>query len=97
MAGKYFCLTQRPDLLLCRRLAHCHNATKMAWSTKLLPDIIFCQLTEAEALRGRADVNAGIWSRIKINKDERYHFLQRIEPANDALEAGLPELVHITI
>lgn len=59
---------------------------------KLLPNILFCEVTTAEALKGRKEIHSSIWSRIKINKDERYHFLQKVEPDHDALYEGLPEL-----
>ena len=37
-------------------------------------------------------MNSTIWDRVKKNKDERYHFLEKI-PANcDACGEGLPEL-----
>jgi hypothetical protein len=59
---------------------------------KLLPNILFCMVATAEELRGRADINAGLWKGIRSNKDERYHFLQRTEPVWDTLNQGLPEL-----
>jgi hypothetical protein len=59
---------------------------------RLLPNILFCEVISAETLRSRSDVNSSVWNGIKINKDERYQFLQRVEPACDALKQGLPEL-----
>ena len=59
---------------------------------KLLPNILFCMVTTAEELRGRSDMKSDIWKRVKGNKDERYHFFQKVEPAWDLLGQGLPEL-----
>ena len=59
---------------------------------KIVPNIFFCEVTTAEALRGRSDIKSDIWRRIAANKDERYHFLQRVNPSEDALGEGLPEL-----
>jgi hypothetical protein len=59
---------------------------------KLLPNILFCMVSTAEELRGRADMNSGTWRGIRTNKNERYHFLQKVDPPDDALDKGLPEL-----
>ena len=59
---------------------------------KKIPNILFCEVVTAEELRGRADINSRTWRRIGINKDERYHFFQKVEPAQDSLTSGLPEL-----
>lgn len=62
-------------------------------SDKLLPGVLFCELATAKELYGQIrQINPKFWDRIKINKDERYHFLQKIEAADDALKEGLPEL-----
>lgn len=58
---------------------------------KLIPSILFCEVTTAESLRSRG-ITSDIWKRIKINKDERYQFLQKAEPNDDVLLQGLPEL-----
>ena len=59
---------------------------------KLLPNILFCMVVTAEQLKGAAGVDSRVWARVKINKDERYHFLEKV-PANcEALSEGLPEL-----
>ena len=39
-----------------------------------------------------SDIKSNIWQRIRINKDERYHFLQIIPPEEDAFLQGIPEL-----
>ncbi|MDX2043098.1 MAG: hypothetical protein SF097_17900 [Acidobacteriota bacterium] len=61
-------------------------------SDKLLPSILFCQLTSATDMRGRDEMGSDIWKRVKINKDERYHFFQKVKPEEDLLGEGLPEL-----
>src|SRR5688572_30162624 len=48
-------------------------------SDKILPAILFCEATTAVALKDRESIDARIWNRAKINKDERYHFLQLVE------------------
>jgi hypothetical protein len=59
---------------------------------KRIPNILFCEVVTAEELSGSTGINSKIWARIRNNKDERYHFLQKIEVADDALGEGLPEL-----
>jgi hypothetical protein len=59
---------------------------------KLLPNLLFCEIALATSLRGNRTINTRIWSQVSSNKHERYHFFQRIEPADDALCEGLPEL-----
>ena len=55
---------------------------------KLLPDVLCCQMDTAKQLRGTV-VNSEIWKRISQNKDERYHFLQKVELLCDADREGL--------
>jgi len=57
-----------------------------------MASILLCKVDTAEAVRRRSDVNTGTWSRIKSNRDERYHFLEQTAPEFDALGNGLPEL-----
>lgn len=57
-----------------------------------MPNILFCEVTEATTLRGREGINSRIWKRISRNKEERYHFLQKVLPDQDTLGQGLPEL-----
>lgn len=59
---------------------------------KLLPNVFFCHVATAQQLRGAAGITTDIWRRISQNKDERYHFLQKIGAVLDALQKGLPEL-----
>jgi hypothetical protein len=62
------------------------------YAAKKIPSVLFCEVTTAAGLRGRSDINSTIWQRIRENKDERYHFLEKIESAQDAAGEGLPEL-----
>ena len=58
-----------------------------------LPNMLFCHLPTAEELRrNTSGMNSTIWDRVKKNKDERYHFLERIPEECDACGEGLPEL-----
>ena len=57
---------------------------------KQLPSVLLCQVVPAIGLKGSVDKR--VWDRILINKDERYHFLQRISPDEDAAEEGVPAL-----
>jgi hypothetical protein len=59
---------------------------------KLIPSILFSEVVTAEELRGSAGINSTIWPRVRMNKDERYHFLQKVEQVDDAFGQGLPEL-----
>ena len=64
-------------------------------SDKLLPSVLLCQVFTAVELRGdpkKGGKNSEMWKRIAQNKDERYHFLQKIEPGCDRVNDGLPEL-----
>lgn len=57
---------------------------------KILPSILFCEAQEAASLRASSDSKT--WDRVKINKDERYHFLEAAPVACDARASGVPEL-----
>jgi len=60
---------------------------------KQIPSLLFCEVATAEDLYGFVkQTNKKLWDRIRINKDERYHFLQKVEPGDDALGQGLPEM-----
>ena len=58
---------------------------------KRIPNILFCEVVTAEDLKG-SSVGNDIWKRIRQNQDERYHFLQKIEPGDDSQNFGIPEL-----
>jgi hypothetical protein len=60
---------------------------------QVLPDVFFCHLPIAEELKfPRGELNSKLWDRVHKNKDERYHFLQKIPVECDAQGKGLPEL-----
>jgi hypothetical protein len=59
---------------------------------KVIPSVLFCEVVTAADLRGGAGINSSIWGQVKLNKHERYHFLQKVEPNCDKLQIGLPEL-----
>jgi hypothetical protein len=67
-------------------------------SDKLLPSILFCEVAPAEeklALFKQQGGKAGskdFWNRVKTNKDERYHFLEKVAPVDDVRGEGLCEL-----
>lgn len=62
-----------------------------------LPNVLFCDIHEAAnyqaTLQQREDFGRRDWRRIEQNQNERYHFLQRVNPDEDALQTGLPMLV----
>ena len=55
-----------------------------------LPEILFAQLVTARELRSKG-LTSEAWRRIKINKDERYQFLEQAPQESDAQGQGLPE------
>ena len=57
---------------------------------KLLPNLLFVEVVTSNDLI--KDLDKRMKDRIKINNDARYHFLQKIEPHDDLLGEGLPEL-----
>jgi hypothetical protein len=59
---------------------------------KLLPNVLFCEVFTAAVLKGSGGMNSQIWGRVQRNKDERYQFLQKVEPIYDAVDLGLPEI-----
>lgn len=61
-------------------------------ASKLLPNILFCELWPADRLRGNQSIASDIWRRIKQNQDERYHYLQGCKADCDLGGEGLPEL-----
>ncbi len=68
---------------------------------RLIPNILFCELRSAEELaqeivdkEGSKNSNKSRqWARLKINKDERYHFFESVEQEQDLLGQGVGELV----
>jgi hypothetical protein len=58
---------------------------------KLIPNVLCCEVVEANRLSANIE-SSKIWKRIRQNNDERYHFLQKADPEQDALRQGLPEM-----
>lgn len=64
-------------------------------SDKLLPAVLLAEVFTAEDTFARiAESSRKQWDRLNVagNKNERFHFLQAVEPACDWLHEGLPEL-----
>ena len=59
---------------------------------KQIPNVLFCEVIEAEDLRGREGINSEIWRRLKKNTDERYAFLENVSAHHDACGEGTPDL-----
>ena len=58
---------------------------------KQIPSLLFCQIQSAAALKPLIP-GSTFWKRIKQNQEERYQFLQKVQPGEDALGEGIPEL-----
>jgi hypothetical protein len=69
-----------------------HLRTQDKASVKRLPSVLFTQAFAAAELRPTVG-GSDIWKRVVQNKDERYHYLQMVEPTCDSQKAGLPALV----
>lgn len=59
---------------------------------RLLPNVLLCVVVTVEELHARTPKGSDIWKRVVGNKDERYHFLQKVDPSEDALGEGLPAM-----
>jgi hypothetical protein len=60
---------------------------------KILPSILFCEVNTAEDIcRSGGVTGSSNRSQFSINKLERYQYLQKVGPLEDALHEGLPEL-----
>src|SRR5262249_54267715 len=62
-----------------------------------LPSILFCEVATAEELSRPSEgttegMNSRVWNLVRRNRHERYYFLQKVDPAEDAVKVGLPEL-----
>lgn len=58
---------------------------------KELPNILLCELWNAQELKGHHDLNSTLWRPIVQNKDERYHFLPKPKTHQDALGTGFED------
>ena len=61
-------------------------------SDKIIPSVLLCQVLTAQEQRGADKITSDIWTRIRQNKDERYHFLQAVDGSCDPKQEDLPEL-----
>ena len=66
---------------------------KRKLASKLIPNILLCELWRADELRGEQDIKSDIWRRVRGNQDERYHVLAQISREADSQAEGFPELV----
>jgi hypothetical protein len=56
---------------------------------KLLPNVLLCELWEADRLRGTQAISTNPWKRIRQNQDERYHYLSECGAEDDLAGTGL--------
>ena len=68
------------------------EAVKGGSTDRSIPDILLLQATTADELRATAPAGKDIWKRIRQNKDERYHVIERVRPEQDAVGTGLAAL-----
>ena len=58
-----------------------------------LPSVLLYEVYTAQELRdSHDDLNSKIWKPLKQNRNERYHFLEKVPKEADAEGGGLPEL-----
>ena len=71
--------------------------TRDSGSHRLLTSILFCEVTLATSFKAETPpeiASTRKWKDyIQRNKDERYHFFQKVNPEDDLLETGIGELV----
>lgn len=61
-------------------------------SDRRLPFLLFCEVFTAEDLFGKMRNIKRLWEKVAQNREERFHFFQKIDAALDDLGEGLPEL-----
>lgn len=62
-------------------------------TSRLLKNVLCCSAAEETEVRAAPGINAGIFKRIKQNKDERYHYLEECPNNLDANGTGVSVLV----
>ena len=67
------------------------SRTREIAQDKTVPAVLFCEVILASDLKGTIQ-SSEIWRRITQNNDERFHFLQTIEPEFDLEAKGIAEL-----
>ena len=68
---------------------------------KILPNVLFCEVRSArdqvqitvDSEGAKNSKKSRAWSRMRINKDERYHFFELIDKCHDLQEKEIGELV----
>lgn len=63
-----------------------------ASESKLIPNMLLCEVETAQALSESPGVDARIWRAIQRNNDQRYQFFQAVAKDHDRENEGLPEL-----
>ena len=61
-------------------------------STKEIPNVLLCEMVEAGDLHAEWQMGSREWKHLIQNKNERYHFLQKVAMEEDACHEGTPEL-----
>ncbi len=56
---------------------------------QLLPNVLFCEVTTARALRHQKGINSPVWGNVRTNKNERYQYLREVDRSCDAQGEGL--------
>jgi hypothetical protein len=57
-----------------------------------LPNILFCEVINAMALKGQAGLNSDLWRRVRRNDHDRFHVLDVVPADCDAIGAGIAAL-----
>jgi len=61
--------------------------------SKLLNSVILCEIATAREIRDTADdMNSAAWKLVVSHRHERYYFFEKIPPACETEQEGLPEL-----
>lgn len=58
---------------------------------KQIPSVLFCEMIELVTLR-KGITDGKVRQRLTQNKEDRYHFLEKVPPELDGLAEGVPEL-----
>jgi hypothetical protein len=61
-------------------------------TTKLMPSVLFSQVTDLETMKFRSEMKSDIFRRARKNLELRYHVLSAASPGVDSLGDGMPEL-----
>ena len=66
-----------------------HGSKKL---DKLIPAVLLAEVSTASELKADADLNSGLWGKVKTNNDVRFHFLEKVQLETDSRREGMPEL-----